>query len=300
MKKSKLWENLAKEKFSNIDENFLSNFREPGNANNRLAAWDPYDKTMRYYKFLLFHQIQLKKKDFFTDYSKIGLTEIGNPIFLNGPFGEKINLDHFFSIEECHFLKKFLNHKDINSIIEIGAGFGRTAQALIRLFDNVNEYTIIDIPEILSLSQAYLKRVLNSNEFSKVNFVNALNIKNSSVDLASSDLVINIDSFQEMEEETIKFYFQLIIKNTRYFYTKNAIGKYTPESIGLNKINSKQILDVFTLGLSKNVIDIFDIKQLKVARKKHVKQYCPPDFRPIAQEPLSIFPYYLNVLYQKS
>jgi hypothetical protein len=82
MKKSKLWENLVNEKFSKIDKDFLSNFREPGNANNRLAAWDPLDKTMRYFKFLLFHQVQSKSKSFFIDYLKIGSTEIGNPVFI--------------------------------------------------------------------------------------------------------------------------------------------------------------------------------------------------------------------------
>ncbi len=304
MKKSKLWENLVNEKFSKIDKDFLSNFREPGNANNRLAAWDPFDKTMRYFKFLLFHQVQSKSKSFFIDYLKIGSTEIGNPVFIHGPSGGgervKINLDHFFSIEETHFLKKNFDHKSISSVIEIGAGFGRTAQAIIRLFDNVDKYSIIDLPEVLSLSQNYLKQVLSDIEFSKIEFINAMTIKESYLESLSSDLVINIDSFQEMTEETIKFYFGNIIKNAKFFYSKNAIGKYSPQSIGLQDVNSKQILDVFSLGLSRDLIDIFDSAQLVKARKAHINQYCPVDFIPIANEPLGIFPYYLNVLYKRN
>jgi len=53
MQKSKLWDSLATNQFAKVDEIFLANFRQPGNVNNRLAAWDPYDKTMRYFKFLI-------------------------------------------------------------------------------------------------------------------------------------------------------------------------------------------------------------------------------------------------------
>ena len=73
-----------------------------------------------------------------------------------------------------------------------------------------------------------------------------------------------------------------------------------PESVGLYDIDQNQLLDVFSLGLSTEVIDIFNEAELVRARQKHVEQYCPIGFTPITQEPLGIFPYYLNVLYQKN
>lgn len=300
MKTSKLWDSLAKDKFAKIDEAFLSNFREPGNANNRLAAWDPFDRSMRYFKFLFFHQIQAKDESFFANYEKIGPTNLGNPVTLNAPSGTRLNLDHFFSIEEYTFLNANLDFGKNGHVVEIGAGFGRTAQALIKLVANIRKYTIVDIPEVLSLSQSYLRKVLDEDEFAKLEFVNAFELKQGDGPSDAVDMVINIDSFQEMPAETVRFYFDRFIKNARYFYSKNAVGKYRPESVGLYGVNEEQLLDVFSLGLSTDVIDIFDEAALEKARGKHVEQYRPaPSFEVVAQEPLGIFPYYLSVLYAK-
>lgn len=297
MKTSKLWDSLVKNKFAKIDAPFLSNFREPGNANNRLAAWDPFDKSMRYYKFLFFHQIQTKDDLFFSDYAKLGDTLLGNPVTLDAPSGQAVNLDHFFSIEEYIFLKENLDLEKIAHVVEIGAGFGRTAQALIKLAEYIKRYTIVDIPQVLSLSCSYLEQVLNTDEFAKLDFVNALSLPSDNHHFDPVDLVINIDSFQEMPRETIEYYFERIINDTHFFYSKNAVGKYRPESVGLYDVDEKQLLDVFSLGLSTDVIDIFSEGELEKARQKHVEQYRPKQFGVIAQEPLGIFPYYQNVLY---
>lgn len=301
MKISKLWDSLAKDKFAKIDELFLSNFREPGNANNRLAAWDPFDKSMRYFKFLFLHQIRTKDNAFFANYARIGPTSLGNPVTLMAPSGQAVNLDHFFSVEEYTFLSANLNLDKIGHVVEIGAGFGRTAQALIKLVGNIREYTIVDIPEVLSLSRSYLEKVLSEEEYAKLSFVNALSLHEDRRDFHPVDLVINIDSFQEMPQETIRYYFERIINDSRYFYSKNAIGKYRPESIGLYHTDEKQLLDVFSLGLSTEVIDIFNEGEMERARQKHVEHYLPSKFfSVIAQEPLGIFPYYLNVLYGRN
>jgi putative sugar O-methyltransferase len=299
MKTSQLWDSLAKNQFANIDETFLSNFREPGNANNRLAAWDPLDKSMRYFKFLLFQQIQQKDASFFSNYAKIGVTSLGNPISINAASGEAINLDHFFSIEEYAFLEAHLDFSVIRHVVEIGAGFGRTAQAAIKLIETIDTYTIIDIPEVLSLSAAYLKKVLTREEYQKLYFVDALALSEAH-DAYSVDLVINIDSFQEMPKETVDYYFQKIIAGSKFFYSKNAVGKYRPESVGLYDVNEASLLDVFSLGLSTDVIDIFSEGALVPARQKHVEQYRPSAFRVLAQQPLGIFPYYQHVLYGRS
>lgn len=301
MKTSKLWDCLAKEKFSRVDQSFLANFREPGNANNRLAAWDPFDKSMRYFKFLFFHQLQTKDAEFFSNYAKIGDTSLGNPVTLKAASGQEVNLDHFFAVEEFSFLRENMPLKNVRHIIEIGAGFGRTAQALLRLVETLDKYTIIDIPEVLALSSQYLESVLDKESFQKLDFVNAFSLAKSSASFPKVDLVINIDSFQEMPRETVKYYFDRVIKDAAYFYSKNAVGKYMPESVGIYGVKKEQLLDVFSLGLSTDVIDIFSQEELKLARKKHVLEYQPSGmFKAIAQEPLGIFPYYQNVLYERN
>ncbi len=298
MKTSSLWNQLVKNQFSKINSDFLINFRESGQANNRLAAWDPFDKTMRYFKFLLFNQLQQKNSLFFDRYKNIGETTVGNPVTLSIHKGTEINLDHFFSIEEYTFLNKSIELSKISEIVEIGAGFGRTAQALIKLSKKIKKYTIIDIPEVLSLSSIYLEKVLNRDEYKKVRFINALTLSGESNDFSSCDLVINIDSFQEMPKETIKYYYENVINKATYFYTKNAVGKYQPDLVGIYDINPEELQDVFSLGLSTEIVDIFNVSELEIARKKHVAQYRPSKQHVvISQEPLGIFPYYHNVLY---
>jgi putative sugar O-methyltransferase len=300
MKTSKLWDSLVRNQFAKIDASFLASFREPGNANNRLAAWDPYDKSMRYFKFLFFHQLQAKNTEFFANYAKIGPTSLGNPVVIMSTSGQSINLDHFFSIEEYTFLDANLNTGELRHILEIGAGFGRTAQALVNLFENVEVYTIVDLPEVLALSRAYLGQVLEATKFAKLRFVNALTLEAGQEGISTVDLVINIDSFQEMPRQTIEYYFRRFIDSAGYFFSKNAIGKYSPESVGLRGIDESQLLDVFSLGLSTRMIDIFNPADLALARTQHVDDYRPnASFTVVAQEPLGIFPYYHNVLYAR-
>ena len=72
-----------------------------------------------------------------------------------------------------------------------------------------------------------------------------------------------------------------------------------PESVGIFGVEESQLLDVFSLGLSTEVIDIFDNAELESARARHVEQYRPRGSFVLAQAPLGIFPYYHNVLYGK-
>ena len=98
MKTSKLWNQLASNQFSKIESDFLIDFRVSGQANNRLAAWDPFDKTMRYFKFLLFNQLQQKNSLFFDRCKNIVETTVCNPVTLSIHKGTEINLDYFFQL----------------------------------------------------------------------------------------------------------------------------------------------------------------------------------------------------------
>lgn len=299
-----LWDHLACTKFSRINKNFLLNFRRPGMPNNRLAAWDPLDPSLRYFKFLLMHFVNSKNKCFFRNYAKIGNTQLGKPVTVpvsfSGTYGRKIfvNLDHFLAVEEYTFLKEHTGFKGVRDIVEIGAGFGRTAQSILKLVPKIQSYTIVDLPNVLTLSSSYLKRVLYPKEFKKLKFIKTNSLKTLTT-LPSWDLAINIDSFQEMPKETIHFYFKKVICKCRIFYSKNPIGKYRPDSVGLLRLRKKSMMDVFSLGLSKEIIDIFDENSMKPVRKRHVFRYLPTkSFHAVVSQPLEIFPYYLHVLYK--
>ncbi|EMO08162.1 sugar O-methyltransferase domain protein [Leptospira borgpetersenii str. Noumea 25] len=301
MEISNLWKDLVS-KFQNIDDHFLNSFRMPGNSNNRLAAWDPFDPTMRFFKFLLLNECGCKPDSFFIKYNKLGNVNLGNPVFITvdrekSKILSEINIDHFFSVEEYEFLEANLPLRVCQNILEIGAGFGRTCQGLIKLSGTVKSYTVVDLPEMLLLSSSYLKKVLSNDEFEKVTFISPENIHL----VENIDLIINIDSFQEMPRQTVKFYMDNLVSNAKYFYSKNPIGKYTPESIGIKLGNPNQIREVLTLGLSTQIIDIFNKKDLDFARRQHIEAYQPSKSFVLVNEcPMEIFPYYHNVLYKNN
>jgi putative sugar O-methyltransferase len=294
--RSELWTNITSSLFSKIDDVFIGTFRAPGGANSRLAAWDPFDKSMRYYKFLLFNIARNKSELFFEAYSKLQNTLIGNPVSVKVN-GCEIDIDYLFSVEEFLFLNNSLNTGNIKKVVEIGAGFGRTCHGLLTLSNIIEEYSIIDLPEVLELSSAYLKKAIPEH-FDKIKFIK--NIDDSSINNLQPDLVINIDSFQEMPPEVIDNYMLKVISKSKMFYCKNPIGKYEPENVGLPKLKPDQLLDVYSLGYCQNIYDLFNENILIEARKKYCISYLPTgDWKLIADEPVEIFPYLQNALYYK-
>ena len=292
---SLLWNVLSEKLFANIDEKFIENFRAPGGPNNRLAAWDPFDRTMRYFKFMLFSCCSRKPDRFFDLYRSLGNTNVGAPTTIRMR-GLDINIDHLFAVEEFMFIDKALDFRTIKAIVEIGAGFGRTAHALMALAPQIETYIIVDIPSVLRLSQQLLKRLV-PDRYSRIRFIDA-----TSADAwkgLRSDLAINIDSFQEMLPGTIDAYRDGIVRNARYAYIKNPICKYSPQCIGIEADDPSKLNDVFSLGYCREMIDIFDDDALKPARRKYLDAYRPaPSWQAIADEPLDMFPYLQHALYR--
>jgi len=94
------------------------------------------------------------------------------------------------------FLEANMPPGEVRHVLEIGAGFGRTAQTLVSLWDNLESYTIIDLPEVLTLSREYLKKIFGGggSKFCKLRFVDALSFE-ARRDELHVDLVINIDHY---------------------------------------------------------------------------------------------------------
>jgi len=291
---SQLWSELTGKLFDRIDDEFLTSFRAPGGANNRLAAWDALDGTARYFKFLLFALASAKPAAFFDQYRKLGNVDLGAPTTVTIR-DCRINIDYYLSIDELLFLQEAADLSKVSSVVEIGAGFGRTCHAILCL-TKVSRYVIVDLPEVLNLSSQYLRRVLPSEQYRKIEFINARETDRWTG--VEADLSINIDSFQEMPPATIRSYAQNLVVYSRYHYCKNPIAKYSPASIGL-KDNNVKTADVFSLGLCRNIIDIFDNRVLESARQDYLEAYCPdPGWTVRASRPLDIFPYLQHALFE--
>ncbi len=224
---------------------------------------------------------------------------IGSPVSININ-SAYINIDHFFAVEEALFI---LEHKsEIKSVVEIGAGFGRTCQALMCIKPTIESYTIIDLPEVLNLSRAYLKKAI-PEFFDKIKFVQC----SSDLKNITADLAINIDSFQEMTPETIDSYMKDVISNCDAFYYKNPTGKYLPSNVGLQQVKPEQLKDVYSLGYCRDVFDLFDQATLDRAAKKYLVSYLPTStdnasgvWQLIADQAMGMFPQYHHALYCRS
>lgn len=293
-KVSELWADLSDSLFGAIDESFLSNFRRPGGANKRLAAWDPFDPTMRYFKFLLFSTAARKPEKFFRYYGALKNVDIGNPTSVKVRSCD-INVDYLFSVEECLFIDRCADLAKLRSVIEIGAGFGRTCHAIVSLGERLESYTIVDLPSMLNLSRAVLAKAVPEH-LDKIKFVDATDV--AAWQQLKADLAININSFQEMPEATIDAYMSDLVSNCAHAYIKNPVGKYTPESVGLEIKDKRTMHDVFTIGRCRDVIDIFDEDALNTARRRYVDLYKPArGWTLIADEPLEMVPYFHHAFY---
>ncbi len=295
---ARLWRSLCATEFARVDEDFISSFRRPGGANNRLAAWDPFDATMRYFKFMLYGAAVRQPERFFELYRALGRVDIGQPVAIN-VHSCAINIDYFLAIEEFMFLETAIDLQSVQSVIEIGAGFGRTCHALLALCASgqLQHYTIVDLPEVLELSRRTLKKLVPAH-YRKLRFVDAT--REGEWRGLTADLTINIDSFQEMPPSTIDSYMQNLIAHSANFYIKNPIAKYDPKDIGLKVEDPRMLGDVFSVGYCRDIIDIFDDVALTQARQTYLNAYCPgPNWKWTADKPMELFPYYHHAMYRR-
>jgi putative sugar O-methyltransferase len=294
---SALWTSLSQTLFAKIDDEFISTFRRASGANSRLGTWDPFDKTMRYFKVMLYATSVRQPDRFFELYRALGRVNIGQPVSVTVRSCE-INIDYLFALEEFLFIESAIDLNAVKSVIEIGAGFGRTCHALLALAKDIDRYTIVDLPEVLELSRRVLAEVIPKH-FHKVRFINAA--ETAEWQKVVADLAINIDSFQEMPPPTIDAYMNGMIANCRHFYVKNPVGKYNPKDIGIIVDESNKFSDVFSLGYCQNVIDIFDDAALSEARAAYVLAYRPAfSWRLIMDKPMDMFPYLHHALYKSA
>lgn len=189
-----MWQSLAGTMFADITDEFLGAFRRPGGANRRLGSWDPVDTGTRYFKTLLYNAAAAQPPAFFRAWPKLGRTDLGDPLHVT--VGAcRIDLDYLLAVQEVLFVGQSMDAGDCRHIVEIGAGFGRTCHAFLALWETVESYTIIDLPPLLNLSRAYLGKVLPPSDLTRVRFIAT---ESPQWRAMASDLVINIDSMQEM------------------------------------------------------------------------------------------------------
>lgn len=170
--------------------------------------------------------------------SKIQEPTFGNPNLVRRHDGELISQDLCNSIHEFYSITSGLDHPEasFNTVLEIGAGYGRLAQVFLDT-DQAKNYWIVDIPPALYVSQRYLSelypdaKVFSYRPFSKFSEI-AEELATCKIAFFSADqisllpnksveTVVCISNLHEMTREQISFYYEQIDRIcTDYFYTK--------------------------------------------------------------------------------
>ncbi|MDR1031778.1 MAG: putative sugar O-methyltransferase [Holosporales bacterium] len=259
---SPLWNSILKSKaFKNIPHDF-----KLGNAANlRIAQYNPKTHGTMFLKMLIFWMANSFKENDLLKLSQICNKRQGGgaSIFYSNMW---LDLDYLMALEEVLFLNDHLT--SINSILEIGAGYGRTCHTILSLFPNIEKYTIVDLDQTLDLSRSYLNDTVMQKDFKKIDFVSINNFMKR-----RAELTINIDSMQEMSHSAVKAYLKYIDDFSRYFYCKNTVGKFAPKLCGF--IRSKDCDLALRSGLLTDQLNIFCPLELEKHRKKFLVEFSP-------------------------
>lgn len=268
-RESRLWAYINRNFLSEEDIRDIENFKS-SQVNNKICLWDPRTNGIRYLKELVFNTCAALTEHEWGKLKKICGRDVGNPYAVKY-HGELVCMDYLQAVLEIGFMENGLGLNGV-SVVEIGAGYGRTCHALLSNFD-VSRYTIIDLRNALGLARRYLKVVLNDSAYKKIDFVEV-----DHFDEACSkeyDLCINIDSFSEMDADTVKVYLQFIDERCGHFYVKNPVGKYLDTSIDRQRTRNEVVDMAMETGILRDIIDIYDLEAASRQAEKFVTGYCP-------------------------
>lgn len=289
--KTSLWDSiLSSDIFKNID---INSFKNEG-ANSRITQYSCKTHGILFLKNLLFQMASSFKKKDLDLLKNIPNRNVGGGIDISYD-DLTFDLDYLLALEEILFLREHL--KSSRTILEIGAGYGRTCHSILSLFPNIEEYNILDLPNVLALSQKYLLKVSSEDNSKKVKFhsVNEVNKTN----ISTYDLIINIDSMQEMPSQTVCTYLDYIDKNAQLFYTKNTIGKFSPSTCGWENTKNSEL--AMNSGILRDLVNIFSPKDLSIAQEKFIKSFRPSNHWNTLKVSNSLpWSHYYQVLYEKN
>ena len=227
-----------------------------------------------YLCYLLF--FNLKKTNIFQH-----ITKLNDKSYLgfNDPYIkiENINIttDKIISLLDFEKIQRAFNIKKFKKILEIGAGSGRTCEAILSIEKDL-KYIVCDISPAIYISYSRLKLAFPNKKISLLIDENdkielEKKIENSDIAFifphqlkiikqSSLDLILAIDCMHEMDKSTIQYYFTLFNDITKNFYL--SIWDKTDVPYSKNILGKKNVLN-YNSGdykIPSNWKNIFDEK----------------------------------------
>ena len=197
----------------------------------------------------------------FPDYKEYLETFKGNDIY-GGPLLSEYDSVGEISPSTLRYIKVLSDIKnlfgDLNGkkIIEIGVGYGGQCFIISKYF-KLKEYGLIDLDEVLSLSEKYLNKLDIENRIININSVSSLD--------EEFDLVISNYAYSELNKELQDLYYDKVISRSKNGYlTLNfishlyGINSYSKEEL-LNKMVDKnpKIMEEYPNTFENNLILYF-------------------------------------------
>jgi len=263
---SNFWNHYNKLNIEQITNYGYQNFKQTVNTNYftwKVAIYHPYAinlKRMTPYLTVKFSQEELHRQHLlFTpeqsyNYNTITmyflnfmlnrgmgpyLEKLEEPIVGNPPFnlynGRRVSQDIFNSLLEYMAVAPRCLMDTISTIIEVGAGSGRTAFCILSLHPD-KKYVIVDFPPALYVSQTYLtdvfpdKKIFKfrpfgsfaeiADEYAEANIVFLTPDQLSTLPDHSAELFLAIDCLHEMKADRVAHYFNEAERLCTYFYYK--------------------------------------------------------------------------------
>jgi len=253
------WQEASIDMMQDISKNGLASFRKlpsslsffvptygyPGNAlsNETMQSWQAwlteqalpqkqtsyikqqisgYSAALADYRTFVASEFACKSQPNLMTFSE---SQVGDPVEqfeIEGKYYSRSALNYLTGLS---FLKKYLDFKEIKTVLEIGGGFGTLGEILHKTLPGTR-YIDIDIPPTLCCSSYYLQQVLGTDavttyqDTASSNRLEINQLKQVSV-LPSwqieklhgkIDLFINFISFQEMEPEIVQNYLNQVTR----------------------------------------------------------------------------------------
>jgi putative sugar O-methyltransferase len=174
---------------------------------------------------------------------------------IGSPYGIKIenklltfeNLEHIYAAEKISkYIDLFGEKKENLNILEIGSGYGGLARNIfLKMPHKINSYTLVDLPLMLAYQKYFLKKSFQNSELSKK--FNFKNPKKFIYDKNHYDVLINQNSFAEMNKEITSNYLDNFIKKTK----NGLVLSFNHEAISTYKNNLQVALPDVTKNNDK-------------------------------------------------
>jgi putative sugar O-methyltransferase len=176
-----------------------------------------------------------------------------------------------------NILRNYIGEEKIGTVLEIGAGNGNLMSIMYHDWAPI-KCIILDLPETLAVSIPFLGSLFPTAKFVMPNEVQTIGLYKdydfafltvdqiSIIDNNSCDLAINNHSFQEMTQEQIYVYFELIQRVCRdggFFFTANRVEKIPcgPDSFMIEQMNPPNRFAEYPWNLQNEKL-VYEISRL--------------------------------------